>query len=42
MAEITSMQGQCGHKSEGDDEPDHSSIADDTLCLSSIAFFVHN
>ncbi len=21
MAEITSMQGQCGHKWEGDDEP---------------------
>ncbi len=26
LADITSMQGQCGHKSEGDDEPEHSSI----------------
>ncbi len=28
---ITSMQGQCGHKWEGDDEPGHSSLDNETL-----------
>ena len=31
MAEITSIQGQCGHKLEGDDEPGQSSIDSDTF-----------
>ncbi len=26
LSEITSIQGQCGYKWEGDDEPGHSSI----------------
>ena len=26
MSDITSMQGQCGHKGEGDDEPGNISI----------------
>ncbi len=31
MAETTSMQGQCGHKREGNDEPGHSSIDSETF-----------
>ncbi len=33
LAEITSMQVQCGHKWEGDDERGHSSIDDNTHSL---------
>ena len=36
MAEITSIQGQCGHKWEGEDEPGHSSIDDYTLSRNTV------